>query len=246
MVAADADFAAGGAQAASAAEEGVTSPPRLAHERRQSCRNRSAATGTDRVTKGEMRTTCILRWLTTWTPVATVLVALASSSCTVEESVSPPLRPPELEPQAPDDAAPTCPLPPNFCDGHEPETCCSKLDLSGCVFKQCTKANQVCIQASCYEKCESDVECPPTLADGERVCREGACFSKGCTSNRDCDAGDVCGGSENGAPTCRAANQEGADPGCSTPYAGAPGAVASFTLVALALAAARARRRRSE
>lgn len=178
--------------------------------------------------------------------LATLLVTIVLGGCTIEDPDLPlSSAPPELVPQAPGDAG-SCPLPTGFCGDSGPEACCSELKPAGCAYMHCVGTNQVCIQVECYEKCDSGVDCPPTAAEGERVCREGACFSKGCTSNRDCDAGNVCGGSERGAPTCRPASSEGADPGCSVSFAGAPGVVASVALVALALAAARARRRRSE
>jgi MYXO-CTERM domain-containing protein len=213
------------------------------------------------------------------TPVllAAMLAALALLGCSVEGPAPPSLSSaPGLEPLAPGDAS-TCMEPPNFCDGLKPEQCCR--NVSQCIFTSCGHDYEVCKSDVCVVLCAVDNDCisaggpdaidvfvcndekfcAPRGCSSDSGCGEGqqcidrACF---CTSNRGCNAGDVCSGedvaatcipaiceseSKNDAGLCVEVMEDELRSGCSASGAGSSSGI---LLSALTLAGVLVRRRR--
>ncbi len=140
-----------------------------------------------------------------------------------------------------------CPPPTADCSGADLGRCC--LNPVDCSYKRCVFDGQVCRDDRCFARCNVDADCasvPGGDSTVELTCdAEKLCVPRSCTSNRGCDAGQVCQGAED-AGTCVPVSEAEPDPGCSAPAAppasGTLAPAVSGLLLLGALAWARRRR----
>lgn len=194
---------------------------------------------------GEMRMSRVCSRLLTRTSLVTLLVALASAGCGVETTTPlPTAEAPRLESMG---SGVVCPPRPPECTGEFLGRCCA-YD-STCRYTRCALDGQVCKSDVCQFSCDAGTDCNKLLGlaptDGFSCNKDNVCSGKTCTSNRGCDATQVCQGSEDaGVCVPVTGDERDLDPGCS---AGAPGHGGFASAVStLALLVALRRRRRSE
>lgn len=174
-----------------------------------------------------------------------LLLALALVGCGVESGA--PLSLPASPRLTSMGTGVVCPPPPSECTGDNLGRCCP--NAADCSYKRCQVEGQVCKNEECFVACDAGTDCNGALGLGPTAgfsCgKDQLCVPASCTSNRGCNAGEVCDGPED-AGVCVKISASEPDPGCAAaPSPRTRGGLAPV-VAALSLAAALLRRRRSE